>query len=188
MNSDLVILVTAYVVSIAILVTPFLVLADTAAAVATEAGRAGVFHPGPHGFSEVLYGASSAANNNGGAFAGLGANTPFYNIVFAFAMWFGRFAVIAPVLAIAGSFAVKRADREVHLTPIEYRLLTALIGHPGKVLTHRRLLAEVWGPGYVEHSHYLRIYMENLRHKLEADPTRPQHLLTETGIGYRFVP
>lgn len=83
---------------------------------------------------------------------------------------------------------VKRADREVHLTPIEYRLLTALIGHPGKVLTHRRLLAEVWGPGYVEHSHYLRIYMGNLRHKLEADPTRPQHLLTETGIGYRIVP
>ncbi len=82
---------------------------------------------------------------------------------------------------------VKRVGQEVHLTPIEYRLLTALIAHPGKVLTHRHLLREVWGPGNTEHSHYLRIYMGNLRHKLEADPTQPQHLLTETGIGYRFV-
>jgi len=83
---------------------------------------------------------------------------------------------------------IQRDRAEVHLTPIEYRLLTALLAHPGKVLTHRHLLREVWGPGYVEHSHYLRIYMGNLRHKLEADPTQPQHLLTETGIGYRFVP
>ena len=82
---------------------------------------------------------------------------------------------------------VKRVGQEVHLTPIEYRLLTALIAHPGKVLTHRHLLREVWGPGNTEHSYYLRIYMGNLRHKLEADPTQPQHLLTETGIGYRFV-
>jgi two-component system KDP operon response regulator KdpE len=82
---------------------------------------------------------------------------------------------------------IKRAGVEIHLTPIEYRLLTALISHPGKVLTHRHLLREVWGPGHVEHSHYLRIYMGNLRHKLEADPAQPIHLLTETGIGYRFV-
>jgi len=82
---------------------------------------------------------------------------------------------------------IKRAGQEVHLTPIEYRLLTALIAHPGKVLTHRHLLREVWGPSFVEHNHYLRIYMGNLRHKLEADPAQPQHLLTETGIGYRFV-
>ncbi len=75
----------------------------------------------------------------------------------------------------------------VHLTPIEYRLLTTLLAHEGKVLTHRNLLREVWGPAYVEHNHYLRIYMGHLRHKLEADPTRPRHLLTETGVGYRFV-
>jgi potassium-transporting ATPase potassium-binding subunit len=95
--------------SIAILVTPLLVLVTTAIAVATEAGRATIFNPGAHGFSEVLYAASSAANNNGSAFAGLGANTPFYNIALAIAMWFGRFAVIVPVLAIAGSLAAKRA-------------------------------------------------------------------------------
>jgi two-component system, OmpR family, KDP operon response regulator KdpE len=75
---------------------------------------------------------------------------------------------------------------EVHLTPIEYRLLTALIKHAGKVLTHRQLLTEVWGPSYVEHSHYLRIYMGGLRHKLEADPARPKLLLTEPGVGYRL--
>lgn len=75
----------------------------------------------------------------------------------------------------------------VHLTPIEYRLLTTLLAHEGKVLTHRNLLREVWGPSYVEHNHYLRIYMGHLRHKLEEDPTRPKHLLTETGVGYRFV-
>ena len=60
--------------------------------------------------------------------------------------------------------------------------------HPGKVLTHRQLLREVWGPSHVEHGHYVRIYMAHLRHKLEADPARPRHLLTETGVGYRFVP
>jgi two-component system KDP operon response regulator KdpE len=76
---------------------------------------------------------------------------------------------------------------EVHLTPIEYRLLTALIKHAGKVLTHRQLLTEVWGPSYVEHSHYLRIYMGGLRHKLEADPARPKLLLTEPGVGYRLA-
>lgn len=83
---------------------------------------------------------------------------------------------------------VQRTGQEVHLTPIEYRLLTALLAYPGKVLTHRHLLAEVWGPGYVQHNQYLRIYMGNLRHKLELDATQPRHLLTEIGVGYRFEP
>jgi len=82
---------------------------------------------------------------------------------------------------------VMLADRQVHLTPIEYRLLTALIKHAGMVLTHRQLLKEVWGPNHVEHSHYLRIYMAQLRHKLEADPAQPRFLLTEVGVGYRLA-
>jgi K+-transporting ATPase ATPase A chain len=95
-------------VSIAILATPILVLAGTAIAVGADAGKAGVANPGAHGFSEILYAFSSAANNNGSAFAGLSANTPFYNTILAFAMWFGRFAVIVPVLALAGSLAAKK--------------------------------------------------------------------------------
>lgn len=75
----------------------------------------------------------------------------------------------------------------MHLTPIEFRLLTILINHSGKVLTQRFLLNEVWGPNSVEHAHYLRIYMGHLRQKLETDPARPQHFITETGIGYRFI-
>ncbi|TAL00188.1 MAG: potassium-transporting ATPase subunit KdpA [Aquabacterium sp.] len=94
--------------SIAILVTPLLVLAGTAIAVMSEAGRAGIANPGVHGFSEILYALTSAANNNGSAFAGLSANTPFYNVLLAVAMWFGRFGVIVPVLAIAGSLAAKK--------------------------------------------------------------------------------
>ena len=94
--------------SIAILVTPVLVLAGTAIAVLAAAGKAGVANPGAHGFSEILYAFSSAANNNGSAFAGLSANTPFYNWMLAIAMWFGRFAIIVPVLAIAGSLAAKQ--------------------------------------------------------------------------------
>lgn len=83
---------------------------------------------------------------------------------------------------------VTRDGAEVHLTPIEYRLLTVLAGHPGKVLTQRNLLREIWGPSYVESSHYLRVYVGHLRQKLEDDPTQPKHFLTETGIGYRFQP
>jgi len=94
--------------SIAILATPLLVLVGTAIAVMTEAGRAGIANPGAHGFSEILYALSSAANNNGSAFAGLSANTPFYNGLLAVAMWFGRFGVIIPVLAMAGSLAAKK--------------------------------------------------------------------------------
>ncbi|QEL66176.1 two-component system, OmpR family, KDP operon response regulator [Oryzomicrobium terrae] len=83
---------------------------------------------------------------------------------------------------------VTRAGAEVHLTPIEYRLLTQLVAHAGKVVTQRQLLREVWGPSHAEDGHYLRIYMGNLRKKLEADSARPRHFLTETGVGYRFQP
>jgi potassium-transporting ATPase potassium-binding subunit len=94
--------------SIVILVTPCLVLVGSAIAVMTEQGRLGIFNPGAHGFSEILYALSSAANNNGSAFAGLSANTPFYNSLLAVVMWLGRFAFIVPVLAIAGSLAKKK--------------------------------------------------------------------------------
>jgi len=93
---------------LAILVPPRLVLAGTAVAVLTDAGRAGIANPGPHGFSEILYAYSSTANNNGSAFAGLSVNTPFYNLTTALAMWFGRFVPIVAVLAIAGSLAAKK--------------------------------------------------------------------------------
>jgi len=94
--------------SIVILITPFLVLVGTALAVTAEQGKLGIFNPGAHGFSEILYALSSASNNNGSAFAGLSANTPFYNSLLAVVMWFGRFAFIVPVLAIAGSLAKKK--------------------------------------------------------------------------------
>ncbi|WP_233955133.1 two-component system response regulator KdpE [Pectobacterium versatile] len=83
---------------------------------------------------------------------------------------------------------VNRDGQELHLTPIEFRLLATLLASPGKVLTQHQLLTQVWGPNAVEHSHYLRIYMGHLRQKLESDPARPRHLLTETAIGYRFMP
>lgn len=94
--------------AIIILVTPLLVLIGTAIAVSVTSGTVGVANPGAHGFSEILYALSSAANNNGSAFAGLSANTPFYNTLLAFAMFFGRFGIILPVLAIAGSMAAKK--------------------------------------------------------------------------------
>ena len=77
-------------------------------------------------------------------------------------------------------------NREVHLTPIEYRLLAILIKHAGKVITHTHLLKEVWGTAYADQTHYLRIYMAQLRHKLEADPARPRFLINEPGVGYRL--
>ncbi len=95
-------------VSVAILVTPILVLAGTALAVLAGAGKAGIANPGAHGFSEILYALTSAANNNGSAFAGLSANTPFYNTLLGMVMWLGRFGVILPVLAIAGALAAKK--------------------------------------------------------------------------------
>ncbi|MEW5290595.1 potassium-transporting ATPase subunit KdpA [Erwinia papayae] len=94
--------------ALAILVTPTLVLLGTALAMMTDAGRSGMANPGIHGFSEVLYAVSSAANNNGSAFAGLSANTPFWNLLLAFCMLVGRFGIIIPVMAIAGSLAVKK--------------------------------------------------------------------------------
>jgi two-component system KDP operon response regulator KdpE len=87
-------------------------------------------------------------------------------------------------------FEKRRALRggvEVHLTPIEFRLLGCLAKHLGMVVTHRQLLREVWGPSHVEHTHYLRIYMKQLREKLEADPVRPSYLRTDTGVGYRLM-
>ncbi|HKR44008.1 MAG TPA: potassium-transporting ATPase subunit KdpA [Paraburkholderia sp.] len=95
-------------VSIVVLLTPLLVLLGTSIAVLSDAGKAGIANPGAHGFSEILYAFSSAANNNGSAFAGLTVNTPFYNWLLAIAMWFGRFGTIVPVLAIAGSLASKK--------------------------------------------------------------------------------
>ncbi len=82
---------------------------------------------------------------------------------------------------------VKRAGEEVHLTPVEFRLLSLLIANVGKVLTHRQILREVWGPAGVEHHHYARVYMGHLRQKLEDEPAQPKHLLTETAVGYRLV-
>ncbi|MGC4105720.1 MAG: response regulator [Thermomicrobiales bacterium] len=79
------------------------------------------------------------------------------------------------------------SEQPVHLTPLEYKLLATLIKHSGKVLTHRFLLKEVWGPGHAEETHYLRVFMANLRRKLEVDPAQPRHLLTEPGVGYRLA-
>jgi two-component system KDP operon response regulator KdpE len=78
-------------------------------------------------------------------------------------------------------------DVEVKLTPIEYKLLTTLVRHAGKVVTHAQLLREVWGPSHADQSHYVRVYMAHLRHKLEAEPARPRYLLTEPGVGYRLA-
>ena len=94
--------------AIVILITPLLVLLGTAVAVMLDTGRAGIANPGAHGFSEILYAFTSAANNNGSAFAGLSANTPFYNVMLGLTMWFGRFGVIVPVLAMAGGLAAKK--------------------------------------------------------------------------------
>ncbi len=82
---------------------------------------------------------------------------------------------------------VRRSGTDVHLTPVEFRLLSLLIASAGKVLTHRQILREVWGPAGVEHHHYVRVYMGHLRQKLEDDPAQPKHLLTETAVGYRLV-
>lgn len=81
---------------------------------------------------------------------------------------------------------VSRNGVPIHLTPIEYRLLCALLASEGRVLTHRQLLRDVWGPTYIESNHYLRVFVGHLRRKLEGDPARPRHILTETGVGYRF--
>jgi potassium-transporting ATPase potassium-binding subunit len=114
--------------SIVILITPFLVLVGTAVAVMSEPGKAGIANPGAHGFSEILYAFSSAANNNGSAFAGLSANTPFYNVILALVMWVGRFAFIVPVLAIAGALAKKkRIEATAGTLPTHGPLFVALL-------------------------------------------------------------
>ena len=87
-----------------------------------------------------------------------------------------------------GRRVVERQGQAVHLTSTEYRLLCSLLRHSGNVVTHRQLLREVWGQNAVDHAHYLRIYMGKLRHLLEADPARPRHFVTESGVGYRFLP
>ena len=101
-------------------------------------------------------------------------------------------AVPEPIFE-AGELRVDLAERrvwrqgeEIHLTPTEYKLLATLIRHAGKVLTHRQLLKEVWGANYVNQSHYVRVYLAQLRQKIESDPTRPRLLLTEPGVGYRL--
>jgi K+-transporting ATPase ATPase A chain len=94
--------------SLVILIPPAVVLIGTAIAVSVDVGRGGVANPGAHGFSEILYAFSSAGNNNGSAFAGLSANTPFYNTMLGLAMWFSRYWLLVPTLAIAGSLAAKR--------------------------------------------------------------------------------
>ena len=86
-----------------------------------------------------------------------------------------------------GARVVRRSGKEVHLTPLEYKLLLTLIKHDGKVLTHRFLLREVWGPSDTTESHYVRVFVANLRKKLEHDPARPEYFLTEPGVGYRFT-
>jgi two-component system KDP operon response regulator KdpE len=83
---------------------------------------------------------------------------------------------------------VHRGDREIHLTPIEYRLLVMLVRNAGRVMIHRQILKEVWGPSYTEQTHYLRVFMNQLRKKIETDSARPHFLLNEPGIGYRFKP
>lgn len=106
-----------------------------------------------------------------------------------------RLAGDGSAVAVFGDVAVDMARRSVtrhgepvHLTPIEYRLLCALLASEGRVVTHRQLLRDVWGPTHVESNHYLRVFVGHLRQKLEADPTQPRHILTETGVGYRFQP
>jgi len=86
-----------------------------------------------------------------------------------------------------GKRLVERAGEPLHLTPIEYRLLAFLVTHPDSVLTHRQLLKAVWGPSHADDSHYIRVYMGLLRKKIEADPSQPRHIVTEAGVGYRFV-
>jgi len=96
-------------------------------------------------------------------------------------------ATIGDVEIDLAARVVKKGGAVVHLTPIEFRLLGVLVANAGRVLTHRHLLREVWGPAHVDDNHYLRVFMATLRHKLESDPAQPKMLLTETGVGYRLV-
>jgi two-component system KDP operon response regulator KdpE len=95
---------------------------------------------------------------------------------------------IGPVAIDLAARRVTRDSAEVHLTPIEFELLRMLAVHRGKLITHRTLLQEVWGPGYADETHYLRVHIAHIRRKLEADPGWPEILLTDTGVGYRLAP
>jgi two-component system KDP operon response regulator KdpE len=97
-------------------------------------------------------------------------------------------AVAATGAQLESSRSTDAPVRQIHLTPTEWQLLQALVRHPGRLISQRQLLQEVWGPTYVEQTHYLRQYVKALRYKLEDDPTRPRHLITEPGMGYRFQP
>jgi two-component system KDP operon response regulator KdpE len=94
---------------------------------------------------------------------------------------------IGDVLVDLEARKVLRGEQEIHLTPVEFRILACLAKHAGMVVTHRQLLTEVWGPTHASDTHYLRVYMKQIRNKLEADPVRPRYFTTETGIGYRLV-
>jgi two-component system KDP operon response regulator KdpE len=94
---------------------------------------------------------------------------------------------LGPVMIDLVSRRALRDGHEIHLTPIEFRVVAALAAHLGLVVTHKQLLTEVWGPAYANNTHYLRIYLKQIRDKLEVDPMRPRHFLTEAGVGYRLV-
>jgi len=94
---------------------------------------------------------------------------------------------LGPVMIDLVSRRALRDGHEIHLTPIEFRVVAALAAHLGLVVTHKQLLTEVWGPAYATNTHYLRIYLKQIRDKLEVDPMRPRHFLTEAGVGYRLV-
>jgi two-component system, OmpR family, KDP operon response regulator KdpE len=124
----------------------------------------------PFGVGELLARVRAASRRQQASVPGTGATFQFGDIVVDMSLR-----------------TVLKRNVTVHLTPIEYRLLSLLIANAGKVLTHRQILREVWGPTHSEDGHYVRVYMGHLRHKLEDDPTQPKHILTETAIGYRLV-
>jgi two-component system KDP operon response regulator KdpE len=124
----------------------------------------------PFGVGELLARVRAASRSRGDAGGKVGATFEFGDVV------------VNPMLR-----TVHKGGTVVHLTPIEYRLLSLLIVNAGKVLTHRQILREVWGPSHADDGHYVRIYMGHLRQKLETDPAQPRHILTETAVGYRLV-
>ena len=129
----------------------------------------------PFGVGELL--ARVRANLRRPRTAATGGLTPEVELVFRF----------GEIEVDRHARVVRRGGSEVHLTPIEYRLLMLLVANAGRVLTHRQLLREVWGASHANQNHYLRIYMGHLRQKLEIDPAQPRHLLTETAVGYRLI-
>jgi two-component system KDP operon response regulator KdpE len=124
----------------------------------------------PFGVGELLARVRAASRRHRDAGAGLGA-------IFEF----------GDVKIDSSLRTVHKGGVPIHLTPIEYRLLSLLIANSGKVLTHRQILRDVWGPSHIEDGHYVRVYMGHLRQKLEHDPAQPRHILTETAVGYRLV-